>query len=72
MTPIYLTKEELVEITGRAQPVSQYKWLRQNGFTVLIRADGQLLVSRAHFEIKMDGFLPDSKPMNYEPDFGAL
>ncbi|MBL4821228.1 MAG: DUF4224 domain-containing protein [Gammaproteobacteria bacterium] len=72
MGSINLTKAELEEITGRSKPTAQVKWLRQNGFTVLVRADGMPLVSRAHFEAKMGGYLAGSKPREFKPNFGAL
>lgn len=70
--PINLTKKELQEITGRLKPAAQLRWLRKNGFTALLRADGIPLVSRAHFEAKMGGYLPGTKPQSFEPNFGAL
>ena len=72
MGSINLTKAELAEITGRLKPTAQAKWFRKNGFTVLLRADGMPLVSRAHFEVKMGGYLAGSKPRDYKPNFGAL
>jgi hypothetical protein len=72
MIPIYLTEEELKGISGYSIQSAQFKWLRQNGFTTLKRADGKPLVSRAHFEAKMGGLLSSSKPKNHEPNFGAL
>lgn len=72
MLPINLTSDELKEITGRQKATAQLRWLRRNGFTALLRADGIPLVSRAHFEAKMGGYLPRSKPQNFEPNFGAI
>lgn len=72
MEPINLTVQELIEITGRVKASAQLRWLRQNGFTALLRADGRPLVSRSHFQAKMDGLAPGTKPKVYQPDFGAL
>jgi hypothetical protein len=72
LEPINLTKKELQEITGRQKAAYQLLWLRKNGFTALLRADGTPLVSRAHFEAKMGGYLPGTKPQSYEPNFGAI
>lgn len=69
---INLTFEEIREITGRVKATAQIRWLRQHGFTVLPRADGKPLVSRAHFEAKMGGHLSQSKPQVYEPDYSTL
>lgn len=72
MSPIYLTIEEVKGITGRVKASAQIRWLRQQGFTVLQRADGVPLISRAHFESKMGGLLGLSKSKEYEPNYGAI
>ena len=72
MLPIYLTIEELKEITGRVKASAQIRWLRSQGFTVLPRADGRPLVSRNHFEAMMGGQHYQSKAEVHEPDFSAL
>jgi len=73
MTPINLTLDEIKEVTGRIKPSAQLRWFRQMGFTVLTRADGKPLISRAHFEAKMSGFIGGpSKAQEYEPNYGAL
>ena len=72
MLPIYLTIEELKEITGRVNATAQIKWLRSQGFTVLLRSDGRPLVSRNHFEAMMGGQHYPSKAQVYEPDFSTL
>ncbi len=72
MTPINLTPDEIKDVTGRCKPSAQIRWFQQMGFTVLRRADGKPLISRAHFEAKMGGLLGVSKARNYEPNFGAI
>ncbi|NKB32539.1 MAG: DUF4224 domain-containing protein [Pseudomonadales bacterium] len=72
MKSINLTKKELKKITARVKPAAQLRWLRRNGFTALLRADGTPLVSRAHFEAKMDGYLTGKKHQTCEPNFGAV
>ena len=69
LIPIYLTVEELRGITGRMKAAAQIRWLRRHGFTVLARADGKPLVSRAHFESRMGGFGTGAEPPEVEPDF---
>lgn len=56
--PIYLTDEELREITGRVKYSAQLRALRAMGFTVRVRPDGSPLVSRAHWEQVMGGLGP--------------
>ena len=72
MDTISLTKNELIEITGREKPSAQIKWLRSQGFTVITRADGRPFVSRNHFEAIMGGHHYNSKAEAYEPDFSTL
>ncbi len=72
MLPIYLTIEELREVTGRVKASAQIRWLRSQGFTVLARADGRPLVSRSHFEAMMGGQHYQSKSPVYEPDFSSF
>lgn len=72
MKPINLTREELRSITGRVKPAAQIRWLQRMGFVVLQRADGQPLVSRAHFEARMGGTDTRANTQTLEPNFGAL
>lgn len=72
MNSIFLTVDELAGITGFIKSSAQLKWLRQNGFTALKSKNGRPIVSRAHFEAKMGGLLPGTKPQSFEPNFGAI
>lgn len=72
MSPIYLTFEEIKGITGYIKSSAQIRWLRMNGFTILLRADGKPLLSRAHFELKMGGLSNSSKQQDYQPNLGAI
>ena len=72
MDTLSLTKNELIEITGKERPSAQIKWLRSQGFTVVPRADGRPLVSRFHFETMMGGEHYQSKALIHEPDFSSL
>lgn len=72
LLPIYLTVQELREITGRMKAAAQIRWLRRHGFTVLARADGKPLVSRAHFEARMGGFGTGTRAEDPEPDFRSF
>lgn len=72
MLPIYLTSDEVREITGRVKASAQIRFLRSQGFTVIPRADGTPLISRTHFEVMMGGSHYSSKPQNFEPDFSSF
>lgn len=50
MSEIFLTSEELVELTGFRRSSSQKNALRMMGVNFLIRPDGSLVVSRRNVE----------------------
>ncbi|WP_260858521.1 DUF4224 domain-containing protein [Paraburkholderia sp. BCC1885] len=50
---MFLTADELVELTGRRQRESQAQALRTMGIEHKVRADGRLVVSRRHVEQKL-------------------
>jgi hypothetical protein len=68
---LHLTRDELRDITGLKRPDAQMRWLRENGFVALRRADGMPLVSRAHFEAMM-GAGTGRKSAERSPNFEAL
>ncbi|MFM0210399.1 DUF4224 domain-containing protein [Paraburkholderia sediminicola] len=47
---MFLSVDELVELTGRRQRESQAQALRMMGIEHKMRADGRLVVSRRHVE----------------------
>lgn len=49
MKDLYLSKEEIREITGRKQPAAQRKSLEYMGYSVKMRPDGSFWVPRAQF-----------------------
>ena len=50
-----LSKAELTELTGFQYPIRQIKWLREQGFTFRIAADGHPKVDRNHYAKLMGG-----------------
>lgn len=38
---LWLTREELAELTGYVQPAAQIRWLQKNGIHHTVRADGK-------------------------------
>jgi hypothetical protein len=50
MTGMFLSADELVELTGRRQREAQSQALRMMGVEHKTRADGRLVVSRRHVE----------------------
>lgn len=47
---MFLSADELVELTGRRQRASQEQALRAMGIEHKVRADGRVVVSRRHVE----------------------
>lgn len=72
MSLLYLTMDEIRGVTGRVKFGAQIRWFRHNGFTVLQRADGIPLISRAHFEARMGGLGPRARSHEFQPNLGAL
>jgi hypothetical protein len=66
MTSTFLTKEEVAEMTGRVQRAAQTRELTHMGVIHKLRADGSVLVLRAHVE-QLLGYQAGTKAK--EPDF---
>ncbi len=69
-SPIYLTPQEVEDITGKRRCRAQVRALGRMGIQCRVRPDGRPIVSRMAFENTMDGIV--STPQQVEPDFEAL
>jgi hypothetical protein len=49
---MFLTAEQLAELTGYRKPALQRRWLANNGYSFDVRGDGKPVVSRAHYEAR--------------------
>ena len=47
---MFLTTEELRDLTGYQKPALQLRWLAENGYSFDVRCDGRPVVSRTHYE----------------------
>ncbi len=47
---MFLTAEELRELTGYQKPALQRCWLAENGYSFDVRCDGRPVVSRLYYE----------------------
>lgn len=72
MTSTFLTKKEVVEMTGRVQHSAQTRELTHMGVIHKLRADGSLLVLRAHVE-QLLGYQAgtEAKAPHFEPNWAA-
>lgn len=69
---MFLTAEELKEMTKRTQYRAQVQVLRALGIEHKIRPDGSVLVLRAHVEKQMGGDITSSPTRKREPNWSAI
>jgi hypothetical protein len=55
---MFLSDEELERLTGTKQPTRMIKWLRSEGFTFRIAANGRPVVSADHVKQVLSGSAP--------------
>jgi hypothetical protein len=68
---LFLTAEELHDLTGYRKPGRQIDWLRSQGFTFRIASDGYPRVDRSHY-LRLMGGMVEAQHKKTEPDFGGL
>lgn len=68
----FLTADELHALSGFQKPLKQIAWLRDEGFTFRIAADGHPRVDRSHYMKVMGGTTDTVPPKKTEPNFGPL
>ncbi len=64
MSALFLTVDELRELTGYVQAAAQIRWLRRNGIAHTVRCDGKPRVVPA-------ALLPNAQPSK-KPNFEAI
>ena len=70
---MFLTYDELVELTERKTKQTQIAWLKANGFRFVIGANGNPKVLREHVQIKLCGNTNHSNNhVAPEPNWGAI
>ncbi len=70
---MFLTHEELVELTGKRVRSAQVKALNTLGITHKVRADGSVVVLRSHIEMILDGVPKGVKSVRHvEPNWSAV
>ncbi|MBC8725820.1 DUF4224 domain-containing protein [Paraburkholderia sp. 31.1] len=68
---MFLSADELIELTGRRQRASQESALRAMGIEHKVRADGRLVVSRRHVEQQLGAASDSSTQNEIMPDWSA-
>lgn len=68
---MFLTKEQLVELTGRKRTSSQRKWLNDHCWRFEVNAVGRIILLAAYVEAKL-GCGQQQEPEAYRPNFEAL
>jgi len=69
---LFLTSDELHELTGYKKPGKQLAWLRGQGFIFRVAADGYPRVDRSHYLKLMGGMDGASQHAKTHPDFSSL
>lgn len=73
---MFLTGEELKELTGFVRAAKQLEWLRTNGWKFAEDAQRRPKVARTYFELRLGGVAaPDTRaepPPSVMPRFDAL
>ena len=72
MTTLFLTPDELVELTGYRRKSAQIAWLSTHGWRFAVSAGGYPRVARAYLERRMVARSPGPAVESAAPDFGAL
>jgi hypothetical protein len=72
MTSTFLTAQEVAEMTGRVQRSAQTRELTHMSVIHKLRADGSVLVLRAHVEQLLGYQAPtEAKEPHFEPNWAA-
>jgi hypothetical protein len=69
---MFLTDEEIFNLTGYKQTASQIKWLRQNGFKFLIGGDGKPRIMTSYLESIIGSYNISTPKKRVEPNFKNL
>lgn len=73
---LFLSREELVELTGYRAPSAQVGWLERNRWRFVLTHRNEPRVAREHFNERMGCPTAVSLPNTFnplvEPDFAAL
>jgi len=69
---MFLTQSELAELTERKRKADQIAWLKANGYTYAIGANGHARVLREHVQARLCGAIMAAAPATTEPNWAAM
>lgn len=69
---MFLTKEDLIALTGRTQSAAQVRVLRFMGIEHRTRPDGSVAVLRRHVEKSLGDSSDEKREREYEPNWSAF
>ena len=67
---MFLTADQLRDLTGYKKPALQRRWLADNGFSFEVRSDGRPIVSRSYYENRQLG--PQKRQRLVGPNLDGL
>lgn len=67
---MFLTKDDIVNLTGYRRPADQCRWLKSHGWKYEISAVGRPVVLRRHAESRMSDV--EQAPKEWSPNFAAM
>ena len=71
MNGIFLSADELRELTGYRRPHDQTRWLEVNAWVFELNGNRRPVVARKYTEAKL-GYGGDATPELYKPNFDAI
>jgi len=69
---LFLTQNELADLTERKRKGEQIAWLKANGYLFAIGANGHARVLRDHMQARLCGISVETAPAASEPNWSAM
>lgn len=71
---MFLTADEVAELTGRKRTADQLKWLLLRGWLHEVNAAGRPIILRSYAENRLSGRKPNQPAISpaTQPNFGAI
>ncbi|RFA31314.1 hypothetical protein CAI21_01410 [Alkalilimnicola ehrlichii] len=66
---LFLSDDELYQLTARKRQSAQIRWLERNGVKFTLNAEGRPRILRSHIEKVLGG---DARPTRTQPNVKAL